>query len=668
MSWFRRQKTSAAEVESALVNVISVSSHQLRSGEINRLLFAGDHPAFVLAFISPHLPFQQIVEQIKHALPGTRHVLGIMTAGELSSCGHNLYHTTDSTWDNIVIQAFSRALFQTVEIRSVSLHSQTAVNQGSTQQILNDRIGKIKSELNKISLPFDIHADDTLALTFFDGLSASESFFVRALQACGNFPCYFVGGSAGGKLDFTTALIHDGVSIAKNKAVMVFVKLAKNIRYGLLKTHNFVPTNKTFIIAEADPLQRTVTSVIDPNTFSVKSFIDVLCEQFHCAPLQLKERLKNYSFAINLNGDFNIRSIYEVDLDNNCCKFFCDLNFGDTLYLMQAKDIGSTTNSAIQKFMQPKSSKPVAVIANDCILRRLNNGAQLPSVQLFDNVPIAGFSTFGELLGIHMNETLTAVMFFKVGNEEKFYDEYANRYSYYAAQFSEHYLRAKINSLECITNIQQQLIHKLSEYRQLLNIMVESFNHLSSYAKDSVDILTKVQAQFSQFSSDIEYSGDERTVLHDRVEALRSNSEEVLTILKVISGISDQTNLLALNAAIEAARAGDSGRGFAVVADEVRQLSRSTQESLSKTSNTISTVTDSIQSIHTAINNNEEFLNAIYNSSQALQENLGILVQDSIVANKKVQESMAHIDRVANNINAIDCQISAIERLNLISQ
>ena len=53
---------------------------------------------------------------------------------------------------------------------------------------------------------------------------------------------------------------------------------------------------------------------------------------------------------------------------------------------------------------------------------------------------------------------------------------------------------------------------------------------------------------------------------------LGKKSQQIGSVLDIVSELAEQTNILSINASIEAAGAGESGRRFAVVADEIRKL------------------------------------------------------------------------------------------------
>lgn len=662
MSWFKRKAiTSPNTTTNQGVKILQLTHAELSEATLSALMFPEKKTQLILAFVSSNLDFESAVEKIQRFTPFCEKVVAVMTSGELNSQQANFYQTTDGKWDSIVLQSYSEELLASTEIKTIPLHCED-LKQGKVTKNKQDRIRSIQSEIEKINVKMAINYQDTIAITFIDGLSSSENFFMKALYDSQRFPCHFIGGSAGGKLDFKQASVYDGSKVANNCAVVIFTKLADNIRYGILKTHNFQKTNRSFYIAESDPQKRTVTTVISKSTGKIVNIVDHLCDYFKCQSNDLNAKLTNHSFAVEIGSELFIRSIASIDLDNKIIHFFCDLDFGDELILVEAKGFADSTKQAFDEFMKGKP-QPIAMLANDCILRRLNNAKALKELTAFQNIKAAGFSTFGELLGVHMNQTLTALFLFKVSKNEPFSDPIVDNFPIHYSYFKEFFTLSRLNSLMQINRLQADLINYLSEYRPLLEQVVVSFNKITKYSQQTEAIISDVSGTFHDLRNDINAQEDGRKALNGNVAQLKNNSEQVLAILKVISGIADQTNLLALNAAIEAARAGEAGRGFAVVADEVRQLSKNTQDSLNKTGETISSVTKSTGSISQSIESIEQFMSRLTNNTSELTAQIQSLGDASNIASRDVSENIRAIQDMTARMSEIDKEVKVIESL-----
>ena len=104
---------------------------------------------------------------------------------------------------------------------------------------------------------------------------------------------------------------------------------------------------------------------------------------------------------------------------------------------------------------------------------------------------------------------------------------------------------------------------------QQVTASIEELSHSVQLVKDNAHDADRVSRETSQLA---EQGGQAVCKSAEAMEQIKTSSDQIAEIIKVISEIASQTNLLALNAAIEAARAGEHGMGFAVVADEVRKL------------------------------------------------------------------------------------------------
>jgi len=625
------------KVETATTHPISLES--TASGLASELGKVDFTPTFVSAYVSPHVDIDQVARVLSSRFPGVPMTV-CSTAGELHPSAGQLYCSTGNSWDRVVVLCFDASVIASAEVVAVPLGCED-LRRGTIQTPLEQRVERIARAISGLRVNMSIDFRDTLAYVLFDGLSASESFFMQALYESGRFPCLFVGGSAGGKFDFRNTWLHDGRQKLENHALIAFLKTAPGIRFGVLKSQNFEPTGTSFHVLSASPEQRYVSQVIDGQG-RFGTLVEALCEHLKCTPANLEAKLADYSFAITVGKELYVRSISKLDTDAQQVHFYCDIAPGEELQLVRRTGLAKNMEKDFGRFMEGKNGSLAAGILNDCILRRLCNERELDNVGRITGAAVAGFSTFGEILGLNLNQTLTSIFFFRVPDGASFRDDYVDNFVAHYGEFKAFFLRRQITKLKGLSQVvtrqiddfkelqfesrmdaaglepsMAKLFRGLNDLGQVLNDahsqretmarqvescandLYGSVDDLAAHIEKQAQAIQQLGANFSDLSQQANASAASARQLADA-------SRNIKNVVEIIEQIADQTNLLALNATIEAARAGESGRGFAVVADEVRNLAEKSRKSALEIGSNISRLSSDIGSVAGEIESQSE--------------------------------------------------------------
>ena len=653
------------QINSNYLKILDTTYNKLSDEELQGLYFNDKSPKLILGFISPHINFAQVAKKIKSFFPSDTKVVLSTTAGELCTFNldqkkNSLYHDASSPWENIVLQSFSSDMIGEIEILSIPLFSENITTQTITHQ---ERIDKISNEINRVNIPFKINHDNTFALTFIDGLSNSESFFTEAVYQSGKLPCLLIGGSAGGKLDFKETYIFNDYEPLRHHAVVALVKLKNDVRFGVFKSQSCEVTNKSFLIAQSNVLNRSVQSVLDTNSNKIVSFVDSLSEYLNCSLEKLPTVLADYNFAIKVGEEVYIRSVANVDIEAKSISFFCDIAFGDILYLVKNKEFTLQTDRDYRAFTSTNREKPIGAIFNDCILRRLFNTDKLNSIKTFNDIPLAGSSTFGELLGLNINQTLTALFFYKVEENSDFSDKYIDNFVHNYSLYCQYFKEREIHQYQLLARVRMSLINNLKETFPLIIDMVDILNVVYKNTNDSNKIIDDVMNKFEIFSTQILSNVETNNSLVNDMGNLTKNAANIKKVLSSISEIAIQTNLLALNAAIEASRAGDFGRGFKVVADEVKKLSAKTQISLNDSNKSVDITTKDIKEISTSITDASNGLGIVSQNMESINSSIKSINTTSQESNRFIEDKKMNFDKLVNSIHAIEDMQVQLETL-----
>ena len=352
----------------------------------------------------------------------------------------------------------------------------------------------------------------------------------------------------------------------------------------------------------------------------------------------LTDALADYTFATHIGNQFYIRSLQRIDEAAKRMHFFCDITAGEELFLMRRAHFIETLKSDYAGFAKGKPA-PIGVVMNDCILRRLTFAGELAGADLFDGISVTGYSAFGEIAGMHINETLTAIFFYQISGGS-FYDGYMDRFPSVYALCQKAFLEHDIARLQIIDKLKDGIMGEFHVYRSEMTGMAKTMAQIGESAES-------VSALIDKLSGGLGGQGDMTKELLGRNAEITPKLERLTESTKKIEQVMNMINLLALNAAIEAARAGEMGRGFAVVAGEVRKLSENTRERLEASDEAISALLRDVQEIDQMLATNQAFEDQVENFEHGFDDRIHDLKKNLDDGLSAIRRSTASIDRVA---------------------
>ncbi|WP_270221428.1 methyl-accepting chemotaxis protein [Kosakonia cowanii] len=603
----------------------------------------------LLTFVPPEADFHRVSQAWQRFTSADLTVITLSSNGALSASGRQTtYCAGDGQEGSFLLLPDSLIAEHETHIVDLHLHD---------TQTASQRISAIQRELNTIKPRMALSAERTFAMIYCDGLSASEGFFMQAWYNSGLFPCLAIGGSAGGRATFDGTWIGVGDRVLQGKAVVVFCRMAEGKSFSPFKSQNFTPLDQSWLIADADPIARTVTSVFDRQG-QQKAFTEALAEHLKCKESQLSERLKGLTFGVKVGDEYFIRSVAKIE--HGMVHFFCDLEFGDRLFLMQETDFKQATLRDWQTFITGKG-KPAAIMMNDCILRRMGNSDQLHDAHFFKGIPAAGFSSFGEILGVPINQTLSALVFFN--HDVKAMTQFPVEYAGYAA----HYAQRALRRWEALNSIQTRVLDRVVSYQQELAPIVQALPALEAATQSQSEALVMAESSIRGISDIATESQRAQGRLGEGLDSLEQISNGIGVITHGISNIAFQTNILALNAAVEAARAGDAGRGFAVVAGEVRRLAHSSKEQAEATASNISDAVNTISHIREVASNTVETATDMAERSILAANTIAEMSQQTRQERENIAKQLSNLRTLTAGMDAMQEAVAQLKVLQTLS-
>jgi len=359
-------------------NAVEALARQLGAGPFSLLML----------FVSPQADLERLPEEARRIF-GDLPIIGCTTAGEISEAGYGD--------DTIVALALPAEYFR---VDTLTIADLTRLDPPALASALIRTRMAMAEHYPELAHEF--------AILLVDGLSQKEDELTSAL-ATGMGATPMLGGSAGDGTRFTRTFVLDGERLSQNAAVLALVRTECPVR--VFNFDHLVPTERRMVVTEADPRRRVVRKInAEPAAREYARLVGIDPEQ-----------LSTFTFAahpvaVRMGTRHHVRAIRQV-MENGDLVFFSAIDEGVVLTITEPGDMVGQLNRELARLSLPE--RPTAILAFDCILRRLE-AEEKQSVgrvsELLRRHGVIGFSTYGEQFGpMHVNQTMTGVAIYPPG-------------------------------------------------------------------------------------------------------------------------------------------------------------------------------------------------------------------------------------------------------------
>jgi hypothetical protein len=344
--------------------------------------------ALVMIFCSPSVTFAGLIEEAQPRFGGAP-IMACTTAGEIAmGVGY--------AEDTVTAIALPSRYFEADTLLFDDLDACT-----------NEHLAQ-KTILTRAALTARApDMEQEFAFLMVDGLSLQEDKLASSLTA-GLGATQLFGGSAGDGTRFEHTFVALNGTVYERAAVLALVRSQCRVR--VFSLNHFTPTDLRMVVTSADPSRRLVHEI------NAEPAARELGRLLGRAP----EQIDTFTFAdspmvIRLGGSHHVRAIKRVTEDGDL-EFFSAIDEGLVLTLAEAAPIVDHLDAQLAALAQGSDGRPEAILACDCILRRIeaeSTQQKRPLNEVLARHKVTGFSTYGEQInGMHVNQTMTGVAIF----------------------------------------------------------------------------------------------------------------------------------------------------------------------------------------------------------------------------------------------------------------